>query len=153
MGFRDLKFFNQPLLARQAWCLIQFPNILCARLLKARYYPSGDLLDTAFIQNQSQTWQGILHRLDLLKHGIIWRIVNGSSIKIFCDNWIPRLDAMKLERRRNNTHRRWVSEFIDPTTRSWREALVHECCLPRDADAILAIKLPTRPCEDFVAWF
>jgi hypothetical protein len=50
VGFRDLRVFNQALLARQAWRLLKFPDSLCARLLKAKYYPSGDLLDTAFIQ-------------------------------------------------------------------------------------------------------
>jgi hypothetical protein len=71
MGFRDLRVFSQALLARQAWCLLRYPDSLCARLLKARYYPSGVLLDTDFIQNQSQTWQGIVHGLDLLKKGVI----------------------------------------------------------------------------------
>jgi hypothetical protein len=82
MGFRDLRIFNQALLARQAWRLIKFPDSLCAQLLKSRYYPSGDLLDTAFIQNQSQTWQGVLHGLELLKEGIVWRIGDGSKIKV-----------------------------------------------------------------------
>jgi hypothetical protein len=86
MGFRDLKVFNQALLARQAWRLIHFPDRLCARLLKAGYYPSGDLLDTAFIQSRSQTWQGILHGLELLKRGVVWRIGSGSKVKIFHDN-------------------------------------------------------------------
>jgi hypothetical protein len=53
VGFCDFRFFNQALLARQAWRLLKFPDSLCARLLKAKYYPSGDLLDTAFIQHQS----------------------------------------------------------------------------------------------------
>jgi hypothetical protein len=39
MSFCDMKYFNQALLARQAWRLIQFPDSLCARLLKAKYYP------------------------------------------------------------------------------------------------------------------
>jgi hypothetical protein len=31
--------------------------------------------------------------------------------------------------------------------------MVRSCCPPSDADAILAIKLPQRQCDDFVAWF
>jgi hypothetical protein len=85
IGFRDLHVFNQALLARQAWRLIHFPDSLCVRLLKARYYPSGHLLDTAFIQNQSQTWQGIVHGLDLLKEGIIWRIGTCLGVNFFLE--------------------------------------------------------------------
>jgi hypothetical protein len=81
VGFRDLRAFNQALLARQAWCLLKFPNSQCAHLLKAKYYPSGYLLDTTFIQQQSQSWQGVLHGLELLKKGIIWRIGDGSKVK------------------------------------------------------------------------
>jgi hypothetical protein len=48
MGFRDMGCFNQALLARQAWRLIQFPDSLCARVLKGKYYPNGDLVDIVF---------------------------------------------------------------------------------------------------------
>ncbi|KAK1644767.1 hypothetical protein QYE76_062572 [Lolium multiflorum] len=67
MGFKDLRMFNQALLARQAWRLIQFPESLCARLLKAKYYPSGQLIDTAFSKSVSPCWQGISYGLELLK--------------------------------------------------------------------------------------
>ena len=67
MGFKDLKVFNQALLARQAWRLIAHPDSLCARVLKAKYYHGADLLDTAFIHNASPGWQGIMHGLELLK--------------------------------------------------------------------------------------
>jgi hypothetical protein len=152
IGFRDLKVFNQALLARQAWRLIQFPDSLCARLLKARYYPSANLLDTVFIQNASTTWHGIAYGLELLKKGVVWRIGSGTSVRIFRDNWLPRAGELKLSGRRGNSRRRWVSELIDPATRTWNEAMVRECCLPYDVDAVLAIKLPPRPCDDFVAW-
>jgi hypothetical protein len=58
IGFKDLRLFNQAMLARQAWRLIHFPESLCASLLKAKYYPNGNLVDTAFCTNPSQTWQG-----------------------------------------------------------------------------------------------
>jgi hypothetical protein len=65
-GFRDMSCFNQALLARQAWRLIQFPDSLCARVLKAKYYPNRDLVDTAFPSEVSVTWREIVHGLDLL---------------------------------------------------------------------------------------
>jgi hypothetical protein len=94
-----------------------------------------------------------MHGLELLKQGAIWRIGSGSSVRIFRDNWIPRPDALKVQMRRGNTRQRWVSDLIDPVARAWDEQRVRECCSTRDAEAILAIKLPTRPCDDFVAWF
>jgi hypothetical protein len=65
IGLRNLALFNQTLLARQAWHLLQQPDSLCARLLKAKYYPHGNLLDTSFPANSSPMWKGIEHGLDL----------------------------------------------------------------------------------------
>jgi hypothetical protein len=152
VGFRDLRVFNQALLARQAWRLLKFPNSLCARFIKAKYYPSGDLLDTAFIQQQSQSWQGVLQGLELLKKGIIWRIGDGSKVKIFRDNWLPRLNALKVEGRRGNSRKRWVADIISHESRFWNEAAVHECSHPQDAEVIFGIKLSARVTEDFLAW-
>lgn len=72
IGFQDFWLFNQALLAREAWRLIAFPDSLCARVLKAKYFPSGNLEDTVFTENPSATWQGIEHGLQLLKKGLIW---------------------------------------------------------------------------------
>jgi hypothetical protein len=152
VGFCDLRVFNQSLLTRQAWRLLKLPDSLCARLLKAKYYTLGDLLDTAFIQQQSQSWQGVLHGLELLKKGIIWRTGDGCKVKNLRDNWLPRHDALKVEGRRGNLRKRWVSELISPKTRSWNEEAVRDCCYPRDVDTIRGIKLSARTTEDFLAW-
>jgi hypothetical protein len=81
MGFQDMKKFNQALLAHQAWRLIQFPESLCARLLKAKYYPNGELVDTIFPSNASPTWRSIEYGLELLKQGIVWRWDQGLRYK------------------------------------------------------------------------
>ena len=69
MGFKDLRLFNQALLARQAWRLIQYPESLCAQVLRAKYYPNGEITDTVFSGNASSTWQAIEYGLELLKGG------------------------------------------------------------------------------------
>ena len=103
VGFRDLRIFNQALLSRQAWRLITRPNSLCARVLKARYYPNGKLEDTVFSGNASSSWQAISHGLDLLKKGLLWRVRNGNSIRIWRDNWILKSSILKVSAKKNRT--------------------------------------------------
>ena len=45
LGFKDFELFNLAMLARQAWRLLQYPDTLCARVLKSIYYPSADILE------------------------------------------------------------------------------------------------------------
>lgn len=44
MGFRDLHSFNLAMLAKQAWRLITYPDLLCAQVLRAKYHPDGNVL-------------------------------------------------------------------------------------------------------------
>jgi hypothetical protein len=62
--------------------LIEFPYSLCTRVLKAKYYPNGDLVDTVFPGEALPIWKAIEHGLDLVKKGIIWRIGSGSRVNI-----------------------------------------------------------------------
>lgn len=45
MGFRDLESFNLALLAKQVWRLLFEPDSLWSRVLRAKYYPNGKLLN------------------------------------------------------------------------------------------------------------
>ena len=60
LGFRDLHSFNLALLTKQCWRLIQNPESLCAQVLKAKYYPDGDILKAGPKRGSSYTWQSIV---------------------------------------------------------------------------------------------
>ena len=91
LGFRDIHAFNLAMLAKQGWRLAQNPKSLCARILKAKYYPNGDVLKARAGNNPSYTWRSILKGIEVLNRGIIWRVGNGRSINIWRDPWLSWL--------------------------------------------------------------
>jgi hypothetical protein len=142
LGFRDLKLFNKALLARQTWRLIQFSNSLCTRLLKAKYYPMGELVDTAFPAEVSPTWKAIMHGLDLLKRGIIWRVQSGSKVQIWRDMDSKEADHENHPEKKGRSRLRWVSQLMVPGRREWDEKL---SCVHAYTRMMLK-RLKIRPC-------
>lgn len=88
MGFRDFHSFNLAMLAKQAWRLITEPGSLYARVLRAKYYPGGNILKAGPKAGSSFTWQSILAGLCTFKRGYVWRVGNGENINIWRDPWI-----------------------------------------------------------------
>jgi hypothetical protein len=87
-----------------------------SNILKAKYYPSGELIDTVFNQNVSPCWQGISHGLELLKNGIICTINSGTEEQIWLDNWLHR-GNFKVFGRAKHQRTSWVLDLIDQGTK------------------------------------
>lgn len=100
-------------LVNQAWRLMDNPDSLCARLLRSKYYPNGNLLDTVFSGNSSAVWKGIKHGLQLVKREVIWRAGDGTSITTCRDSWIPRGPSFRPIIPKHNCHFNSVSIFLD----------------------------------------
>jgi hypothetical protein len=60
LGLKNLSAFNEALLAKQGWRLINQPNSLVAQVLKAKYYPKDQFLKARPKQQMSYTWRSIL---------------------------------------------------------------------------------------------
>lgn len=71
------------------------PNSLCARVLKARYFPDTDFLHATVPKSSSATWHAIVAGRDALKNGLIKRVGDGSTISSWDDKWIPGTMSMK----------------------------------------------------------
>jgi ribonuclease HI len=120
-------------------------------VLRAKYYPNGNLIDTVFTGNASSTWQAIEYGLELLKKGIIWRIGNGTAVRIWRDPWIPRHDFYRTISPKRRCRLKWVSDLLNPDG-SWNTNLLHTYFEPIDITEILKIKTSRRNDADFVAW-
>lgn len=118
MGFRDISSFNQALVAKQGWRLIQYPDSLVARVLKAKYFKNSHFLEAKTGSNSSFVWKSILWGRHVLQRGI-----RGDKIKIYSSNWLPRPMAFKPIVRSTLPADTRVSELIGPNHR-WNKALI-----------------------------
>jgi hypothetical protein len=126
LGFRDLYGFNLAMLARQGWRMLTNPDSLCARVLKARYFPNCSILEANVSDGISYSWRSILKGVQLLKKGLIWRVGDGARINIWNDMWLNREGSRQPITPRGHCLLTYVAELIDPHTGQWDEELVKQ---------------------------
>jgi hypothetical protein len=134
------------------WRLIDNPDSLCAKVLKAKYYPNGDILMAGPKSGSSFTWQSIVAGIQTFKRGCIWRIGSGENIKIWSDPWVPASPNRKIISPRGDCILTRVSELIHPYTGQWDQELIINIFHSIDANRILQIPLYDNGFEDFIAW-
>jgi len=151
LGFRDLHLFNVAMLARQGWRLIMNPDSLCARVLRAKYFPNGELLHVKEKPGISYSWRSIVRGIEAMKEGLIWRVGDGSLINIWSDPWIPDGVTRRPITPRGHTLLSRVSELIDKVTGAWDKQLIKEVFWEEDVNRILEIPIK-HDMEDLLAW-
>jgi hypothetical protein len=140
------------MLAKQVWRLISDPDSLCARVLKAKYYPNGDILKAGPKSGASFTWQSILAGVTTFKRGYIWRVGNGENIKIWPGPWIPSSPDRRIITLREGAVYTRVSELISPVTGQWDIQLLTDLFNEVDVGRILQIPLNSHGFDDFISW-
>jgi ribonuclease HI len=153
MGFRELRKFNDALLGKQVWRLLQDPSSQFHRVFKAKFFPNGSILDANPRTRGSYAWQSILKARDIIIKGAVWRVGNGKSINIWNQRWLPEEShrtvispppAVLL----NST----VSELMIPNSQQWDFHLIDQIFLPYDASAIKNIPLSSPTHKDSLFW-
>ncbi|XP_060959153.1 uncharacterized protein LOC133030431 [Cannabis sativa] len=147
LGFRSLTHFNQALLAKQAWRILQQPNSTVSKILSARYFPHSSFLDSSTEHSPSFVWRSICWGKELLHKGLISKIGNGQNTSTTRDHWIPGLCQVPILSHVPDT----VASFILPSS-SWDLVSLQRCFLPHVVEQILSIPLPLSPCPDEFIW-
>ncbi|KAK4381987.1 hypothetical protein Sango_2916000 [Sesamum angolense] len=60
IGFRQLHMFNLAMLAKQLWRIHCFPDRLLSQVLKARYFPHGNMFEASLSRRPSYTWRSLM---------------------------------------------------------------------------------------------
>uniref|UniRef100_A0A803QI44 Reverse transcriptase zinc-binding domain-containing protein n=1 Tax=Cannabis sativa TaxID=3483 RepID=A0A803QI44_CANSA len=97
LGFRNIVHHNQAMLAKQAWRIFTTPDSLVTSLLKAKYFKHNDFLNAATGHSPSFCWRSILWGKELLIKGLIWKIGDGTSVRITDPNWLPDWDNIPFK--------------------------------------------------------
>ncbi|KAL9279821.1 putative ribonuclease H domain, reverse transcriptase zinc-binding domain-containing protein [Arabidopsis thaliana] len=152
LGFRDIKTFNQALLAKQAWRLLLSPECLLSRLMKSRYFADSGFLDASLSQRPSFGWRSILFGRDLLSKGLLKKVDNGVSMFVWTDPWIDD-DGFRPPWRKNIFFdvSLKVSSLLNQSTGYWDDDVLYDLFFPQDIIRIKAIK-PVASQEDFYVW-
>ena len=112
MGLRDFLNFNQALVAKQGWRILQFLDSLAAKILQARYFQHKDFMNVRLGSNPSFIWRSILWGRQVISNGSRWRVGNGQSILIHKENWLPRPLTFKLVSKPNLPANALAAELI-----------------------------------------
>lgn len=136
------------MLAKQGWRLIKNPNSLAAQVLSAKYFPEGDFLKAKIGKNSSH-----LEAKPLLEEGLLWRIGNGQSTKIWHEKWLPTPTSFKIQSRINKLDAEAkVEELIDQDTKARKMHLIKEILSQEEASTIQKIPLSVCNNQDKLTW-
>lgn len=151
MGVRDFSCFNQALVAKQGWRVIQSPNSLVSKVLQARYFKNSNFLSASLGSNPSFIWRSILWGREVIKRGIRWRVGNGKKISVYEDNWLPRPDAFKPISPPALPKDSVVADLLNDMNQ-WDEDKLNHYFMHEDTAVILKIPLPNGQAGNEILW-
>lgn len=141
------------MLAKQFWSLIQKPDSMVFRILKAKYFRRKEIRQADLGYKPSYLWRSLLAARELVEEGIAWRIGNGKTVDIWQDRWIG---VEKYARTRSLRKEGWqemkVADLIDEESSMWKEDVVSELLEPDEAQSVIKISLSRGAVEDRIIW-
>ncbi|XP_058217173.1 uncharacterized protein LOC131328056 isoform X1 [Rhododendron vialii] len=140
LGLRDL---TKALLAKVARRIIKNPESLLAMVLVGKYSQQQNLLEVKLTSSASWGWRSILWGKELLCKGLKWKIGNDRSVRVFHDEWIPKIvNPLKGSPLACGLPDFKVMHLFDAQCRVWREPLLKVLFLKEVVETIQSLYLP-----------
>ncbi|XP_075633886.1 uncharacterized protein LOC142606415 [Castanea sativa] len=152
MGFKELKKFNDAMLTKQVWRLLEDKSSLFHRFFKAKIFPNGTIF---YVKEDkgSFAWKSILKGREIIKNGAQWRVGNGENILIYKDCWLldPQYTRIQSPLIFYGCDAQ-VLALIDMERRCWIDDAIDNNFLPLEAKLIKSIPLSLNVVEDKLYW-
>lgn len=132
--------------------LMNNPDDMWAKQLKGLYFPNGCILDAKKGARASWGWSSLLVGRDLLTKNLLWRVGDGSCIKIWGDKWIPGIvnGCLGVAQPGLNCNLQMVNELI--VDGCWNLQDLSQWITEEECRAILSIPLAHNSVADKLIW-
>ena len=101
----------------------------------------------------SYAWQSILKARSVIEVGFMWKVGDGSTIRVYWDKWIPGKFPSKISSPQKIAPGDVrVAELIDQDTKQWDGAKFDHLLLLFEAAKIKSIPLCTTNQVDCIVW-
>lgn len=85
LGFKDFKSFNLALLASQWWRVMNRPESLAFKVLRAKYFFKDDPMKVRLRASSSFLWRNLMAGREVVARGSLLRVGNDTSIDVWSD--------------------------------------------------------------------
>ncbi|CAN1141579.1 Uncharacterized mitochondrial protein AtMg00310 [Linum perenne] len=142
--------FNMALLVRQGWRMVQNPDQLWVKLLKGLYFHNVDFLVASKSRYPSWVWSNLCDSRQILWNGELKNLVNGASIRVGEDPWIPTLPDFRLSSSISGSPlaNQWFTEDRD----HWDLEATMRVCSDREVEEIAKIPIELNHEPDRWVW-
>ncbi|GAU41378.1 hypothetical protein TSUD_398150 [Trifolium subterraneum] len=153
LGFRNFEAFNKAMVAKQVWNIVQNPNSLVAKLIKARYFSRSSLFEAPLGYNPSFAWRSRCQARQILSLGCRWRIGSGDNICVMHDPWLRgSANRWVPSPQPAGVYQLSVRDLLHENYKAWNIVKVRNLFSRDVAEKILETPLVSSIREDKVVW-
>lgn len=152
LGFREIATFNDSLLAKIGWKLLQQPDCLLSQVLLGKYCHSSSFMESTIPRNASHGWRGIMESREVLRKGLGWMVGDGESISIWNSPWMSAMVPLQpMGPPTEEAQFLKVKDLLLPDSTSWNLEIIRKL-VPQYEDDIRKLILGKSPRPDKLRW-
>jgi hypothetical protein len=121
LGIRDLELVNKGMLISTAWRFVHKPDLVVAKIIKVKYYPTASFWTAATYTPKSTFWASILAIRNHLEKNVTIQFINGDTCiwnQPWCTFWKVLHNRLNLEQTAYQIPNT-VFDLWHPNTKIW----------------------------------